>query len=106
MEGANFYFFSAKYGKVFTNLHPNQPISNIFVGRLESGEVLIQISGTLKLLLNPKHVSKDIDSLFDSPISCSTVFPSSVNTQLAVRQTFSLASKLNDKFQIILSMFE
>uniref|UniRef100_A0A914Y2Z4 Uncharacterized protein n=1 Tax=Panagrolaimus superbus TaxID=310955 RepID=A0A914Y2Z4_9BILA len=105
----NIFSYPSQYGNAFLNLYSVHPSSTeIFVGRLETGELLIHFTGTTS---SPLPASKNSSNnkendLLDLPISCAAIFPSPINSQLAIRQTFSLASTLNHRFKIIASMFE
>uniref|UniRef100_A0AC35GS95 Uncharacterized protein n=1 Tax=Panagrolaimus sp. PS1159 TaxID=55785 RepID=A0AC35GS95_9BILA len=104
----NIFSYPSQYGKAFLNLYSKEAaLSDIFIGRLETGELLIHFTGTLSTpLSNSKNSSNTKKDILDFPISCAAVFPSLINSQLAIRQTFSLASVLNQKIKIITSMFE
>ena len=93
---------SVMYAKLFLHLHSTEPKSDIVIVRLETGELLIQIAVTSKII----HGNKKEKNRVDLPSSCVAVFPSAINSQLAIKQTFALASTLNRRIEIITSMFE
>uniref|UniRef100_A0AC34GQK8 Uncharacterized protein n=1 Tax=Panagrolaimus sp. ES5 TaxID=591445 RepID=A0AC34GQK8_9BILA len=106
----NIFSYPSQYGKAFLNLYSIHPSSaDIFVGRLETGELLIHFTGTTltsSLPASKTSLNNNENDLLDLPVSCAAVFPSAINSQLAIRQTFSLASTLNHRIKIITSMFE